>query len=505
MTAPLSRREFLKLAGLLSLNYATPRYIQPDTFEASTDRQNVVIVVFDAWSAANISLFGYGRRTTPQLERLAEKAIVYHKHHAGAHFTTPGTASLLTGTTPWTHQTFSFNGSLPAALLQHNIFRAFDSYHRLAYSHNPLANTLLHQLMRDIDDFTPWEEQYLENDPLINSVFAKDYDVAAIGWNRAMKRLEEGYAYSLYLSQFYEDYKKKRVELLTDAYPRGIPNYDGLAFFTLEQTVAWVAGLLQAAPQPFLGYFHFLPPHDPYHTHVDFYDTFRSDNFHPPEKDGHILRGGHSIHKITEQRRWYDEFILHVDDQFARLYNQLEASGVLDNTWVILTSDHGEMFERGILAHNQPVYHRPIINVPLIVFPPGQKQRVDIYEQTSAIDLLPTLAHIAGLEHPAWAKGRVLPPFVKPPHPPRDLSTVHLQGRDPDGRASVASAMLVRGDYKLMWYFGYDQLETGEFIELFDTANDPEETHNLHPTENARATEMLNELNRSLKKLNPTS
>jgi arylsulfatase A-like enzyme len=112
MHKSLTRREFIKLAGLLPLNIAALPGGLPQIGDPSTARQNVLVLVFDAWSAANISLYGYPRQTTPNLERLASKAIVYHNHYAGSHFTTPGTASLLTGTTPWTHQAFNFNATM---------------------------------------------------------------------------------------------------------------------------------------------------------------------------------------------------------------------------------------------------------------------------------------------------------------------------------------------------------------------------------------------------------
>ena len=63
--------------------------------------QNIIIIVFDAFSAYHISLYGYQRETAPNISRLAERAIVYHNHYAGGNYTTPGTASLLTGAQPW--------------------------------------------------------------------------------------------------------------------------------------------------------------------------------------------------------------------------------------------------------------------------------------------------------------------------------------------------------------------------------------------------------------------
>jgi arylsulfatase A-like enzyme len=79
------------------------------------------------------------------------------------------------------------------------------------------------------------------------------------------------------------------------------------------------------------------------------------------------------------------------------------------------------MFERGILGHITQVLYQPIMHVPLLIFPPGQKERVDIYENTSAIDLLPTLLEVTGQESSDWAEGAVLPPFSSSPTQSPDL------------------------------------------------------------------------------------
>ena len=100
MKSAINRRDFLKLAGLLPLSAAAPGFAKLITRPQQAKGQNVIVVVFDAFSAYNISLYGYQRDTTPNLARLARRAIVYHNHLAGSNFTTSGTASLLTGTLP---------------------------------------------------------------------------------------------------------------------------------------------------------------------------------------------------------------------------------------------------------------------------------------------------------------------------------------------------------------------------------------------------------------------
>ena len=107
----------------------------------------------------------------------------------------------------------------------------------------------------------------------------------------------------------------------------------------------------------------------------------------------------------------YDEFLLYVDHEFGRFMDSLEESGLLENTWVVFTSDHGEMFERGIDGHSQHALYEPVIRVPLLIFEPGQKTRIDVHTPTSAIDVLPTMLHVTGHQTPEWIEGEILPPY----------------------------------------------------------------------------------------------
>ncbi|MDH5646998.1 MAG: sulfatase-like hydrolase/transferase, partial [Candidatus Heimdallarchaeota archaeon] len=92
------------------------------------NKQNILIIVFDTLSAENISLYGYARETMPNLSRIADRATVYHQHYAGGPFTTPGTASLLTGTYPWTHRAFGIQGKVIDKFIDKNIFSLFSDY-----------------------------------------------------------------------------------------------------------------------------------------------------------------------------------------------------------------------------------------------------------------------------------------------------------------------------------------------------------------------------------------
>jgi arylsulfatase A-like enzyme len=315
-----------------------------------------------------------------------------------------------------------------------------------------------------------------------------------------IKQVGDGQSYSLFLSRLYALLNKDRFDPYKESFPRGIPNTHEDNYYILEHGIDWLQALMLDAPQPFMGYFHFLPPHFPYKTRIDFYDHFSGDGFKPPEKPNHIFAAKRAEGKIDRFRRWYDEYILYVDSEFARLYHYLEQNGVLENTWLVLTSDHGEMFERGITGHQAPPMFQPLVRIPLVIFAPGQDSRVDISEKTSAIDLLPTLMHNTGQAIPDWVEGDILPPYSPSALPP-DRPMISLRGKGIKEGQPIhkGSAMLVRGNYKLSYIFGYvKDLRGGELIELYNLDDDPEELNDLSSSRPDIVSDMLLELKPNL-------
>lgn len=519
MTNQFTRRDFLKLAGILPISITAPRIL--NTFESlgrvQNKPQNVLVIVFDTWSSYHVSLYGYPRETMPNLAKLTERAVVYHNHYAGGNFTTPGTASLLTGVHPWTHRAFQPGGKVVESLISKNIFSAFDNFYRVSYSHNLWANLLIRQFRGDLDEYIPKrkyfltrerraEDQrfFLDSDSIIPTLFGNDEDLALVSWLRTFEKNETGSAYSLFLSPLYEQYRKNYYENqfadIEAFFPRGIPK-DDYDIFTLEHAIDSIGNLLTTTPQPFMGYFHFWPPHAPYNTHKEFVGRFLDDDYVTTPKPLDLFGddGPKSKHRME-----YDEYILYVDREFARFYNKLESSGLLENTWVILTSDHGEMFERGIEGHRTPVLYEPVVRVPLIIFEPGRESRLDIHANTSAVDILPTLLHVTGQASLEWTEGSVLPPY-RPIQTDSDRSVfiVHADKNEKYSPLKVATVAMIKGDYKIMYFIGYKELgEDRQRIELYNIKEDPEELNNLLEIELEIGNEMLDELKMKLDKMN---
>ncbi|MBN1146838.1 MAG: sulfatase [Anaerolineales bacterium] len=509
-SSKVSRRDFLKVMGLSSV------LLLPGALHKSKERQgldlnlpNILIILFDALSAKNISLQGYPRRTMPNLERLAERATVFHRHYAGGNFTTPGTASLLTGSYPWSHRALNVHGTVTNAYVERNIFNLLSpKYNTFAVTHNPLVNKFLHQFNGGIDQLARASDIALLSRSYADQRLFRDFNAA---YDAEVLIFRNGYSptSSFFLGRFERAARYLSSLSLSAAYarqfPKGLPNHwdevePSYIYFTLEQSVDWIARHVEGQAEPFLGYVHLLPPHYPFNARRDCLGLF-DDDWTPVQKPERWFSEGRSQDFLNEERRAYDEFIAYVDAEFARLYELLERMGALENTYLILTSDHGEMFERGIYTHTTQTLYEPILNIPLIVWRPGQTQRCDVDTPTSCVDVLPTLLHLAGEPAPDWCEGRVLPAFSQQ-EGDVDRSIFAVEAKENPWHAPLYkfSAAMVKGPYKLVHYFGYGgDLDAYEF---FDVEQDPEEMQDLYPSLPPVVRQMRDELIEKLAQVN---
>ena len=488
----------LSLAAEPFIRWAAPKN------EKQVGQKNVLVVVFDAFSAYNISLYGYPRETTPTISKLSERAVRYHNHYAGGNFTTPGTASLLTGVLPWTHRAFQPAGMVSDQYVNRNLFSAFKDYHPIAYSHNGWVNILLNQFLSRSDGLIPRDKLLLGSDEFLHILFRNDDDIASVGWLRNLNVEDEGYAYSLFLSRLYKEYQEKKFKDLKRTFPLGLPTAGSAGsdnIFLLENAVDYLADRLTEVPQPFVGYFHFLPPHDPYRPPMEFYKHFHNDGFKPPQKPKDIF-AKRTPKDILAKRAEYDEYILYVDREFGRLYDKLESAGLLEDTWLVLTSDHGELNERGITGHSTEVLYEPVIRVPLMIFEPGRKTGMDIHQNTSAVDVLPTLTHVTNQPVPDWVEGIPLPPYGSETGSTRNIFTVRANKNGQYDPLTQASVMMVKDNYKLHYYFGYSLLPEMQQVKLFDLKDDPEELNDLSTSKKNLADALLDEVMAKLDEVN---
>jgi arylsulfatase A-like enzyme len=515
MNPLLDRRSLLKLLALLPLTSLVGERIDSSVGAKgpaqNREAANVLILVFDALSAKHMSLYGYERETTPNLDKFAQQSTVFHANYAAGNFTTPGTASLLTGVYPWSHRALHFLGKATDRYEEANIFGLFASkgYRTIAYTHNPLANVLLHQFREHLGLFKQMRDLCLAGQQFAEQLLPGDFDTAIQSeWLLLREAHGELAPASLFLSLLDRTdrhflsgrlLQRESGELFPRGVQRSLGEFEGGLYFVLDDAIDWIAAESSRSPQPFLGYFHLMPPHEPYNPRREFIGLFE-DSWEPVAKPAHFFSTGHSDGDLNNQRKQYDEHVAYADAEFGRLHDMLAQSNLLDNTCVVVTSDHGEMFERGIQGHWTEVMYEPIIRIPLLISGPGQHERQDVHVPTSAVDLLPTLLHVAGYDTPDWCEGQVLPLSGSRASNSQSILSIEAKGCPRQGALTRATVALIKDRYKLIHYSGYNGYENQ--FEMYDLANDPEEMEDLYAPKRPLASDLQDELEEKLREVN---
>ena len=179
---------------------------------------------------------------------------------------------------------------------------------------------------------------------------------------------------------------------------------------------------------------------------------------------------------LERMRQLYAGAIRYMDDWLGRVLETMDARGMLDDTLVIITSDHGENFgEGGLLTHAYSLDDR-LTKVPFVAFGPGAPERL-----TSLIEVPGLVASALGLDEHPWAK-RQLPDAAvaqwDPPGSASDPRVIRVMDQwklDASGRARMVTPLTTasNGRFKLQ--------RRGGTEELFDLELDPLELHATSP------------------------
>jgi arylsulfatase A-like enzyme len=243
----------------------------------------------------------------------------------------------------------------------------------------------------------------------------------------------------------------------------------------LKQTIDAAIETLGNTPtdQPFCAYIYSLDPHRPYRAHEGI-------NFGP---------------SLIDQ---YDGEINYLDYHLGRLFDWMEKSGRINDTMVVIMSDHGESFgERMVYRHNSQLYDDQM-RVPMIFYVPGQGPR-RIPDYVSTVDLGTTILNVTGLECPKEQAGVSLLPlmrgeaFIHPPVYGEHIVIDEAPSLGPDRAVHPESRK-----YMVITQDGYKLIYNRNFynFELFNLKDDPKENHNLYDRMPAKAAEMKRLLGR---------
>lgn len=309
-------------------------------------RPNVLFVLVDTLRADHLSTYGYGRETSPRIDALGESGWVFENHISHAGQTVPATISMMLSKFPAEH---GFLHKGPGHFSKHPPY--FDS-----------ELLLLPEVLR--------KANYRTGGFVANPFLMKKHN------------FNQGFDYFLH--------DQGRGAVLTRA------------------ALAWIDRSAEETSQPFFAYLHLMDVHSPYQPPARYAKMFAAG------REGSLVYHNGPAPDLSKRdleytMALYDAQIRYLDDLVDELLKGLQERGLLENTIVVLTADHGDEFlEHGGLGHGTSVYGE-LLRVPLILsFPPQLEPGRRIEHLTQHIDLAPTLLELLGLAKPPSFRGSSL-------------------------------------------------------------------------------------------------
>jgi arylsulfatase A-like enzyme len=319
---------------------------------------NVLFVVLDTVRASSLSLYGYGRPTTPELERWAAEGTTFDLAFSTSPWTLKSHATMFTGLYPsqiegdFEHpvnpdvptlaEIFRDQGYLTAGFVANLLYTSRESGLARGFLHYEDYKTALRQVpMHSWIAHTPLFQRLIHSRSLTDLLDALRHPVLEFksdGFNN-------------------RTYGTKPAASITTSF------------------LDWQAG---QTSHPFFAFLNYFDAHGPYRA--------------PPTIAARFA--------LAENQTlgYYDGAIAFIDQEIGRLFDELRTRGVLDKTIVIVTSDHGEQFgEHGLTEHANSLY-LPLLHVPLMIrYPPAVARNVRVARPVTLRDLAATVIDLAGL------------------------------------------------------------------------------------------------------------
>lgn len=416
---------------------------------AKSDAPNVLLIVLDAVRARNLSLYGYTRRTTPRLEEMARTGIVFESAISTAPWTLPSHASMFTGRYPHELSTGFAAGldstypTLAEELSRHGYLTA-----------GFVANTWFCGPASGLSrGFTHYEDIAISPGQIMVS--------SAIG------RAASDSPWLRRTINYSEELGRKNAPEINESFLR------------------WLSG--KDPKRPFFAFLNYFDAHEPYLPPDPFATKFGSSQPRPNPR--HSLEWNWAPSEIQLETNAYDGSIAYLDHQIGALLDELKSRGLLDNTLVIITGDHGEEFgEHGIVDHGYSVY-LPSLQVPLLIsYPRMGPGGIRVKEPVTLRDLPATVLDLLELKNTnsfpgnslarRWMPAKMKEGSVSEPV----LSELEFAANLP------ASYPISKGEMKSLVIDQYHYIRNGDKVEeLYDFQQDPLETRNLALSDESRS------------------
>lgn len=340
-------------------------------------RPNVIFIVIDALRAQNLGCYGYDKQTSPTIDKLAREGVLFENAYCCAPYTYPSITSILSGKYPLTHGIIGQE------------FKAVGPEHGTVFLPEILASKGYTTLA--IDWLGGWFKSGFHYYSGLRGVARNRhlYKIYRLLWRFVVRPLHANL--SINWANFFYQHKIHA----------GIIN---------EQVKSLTKKVLD---RRFFFFIHYWDTHIPYIPPVSYVNRFIENEYgkdksieevvsrlKPKQKWYVKKRLAFGVETINETVARYDAAISYVDDKIGSLMNFLEDEGVLDETLIIITSDHGESLTEHDIYFTHHGLYEATTHVPLIFYQPScLPKNLRISSLIQHVDIVPTLLDILGIEY----------------------------------------------------------------------------------------------------------
>ena len=388
---------------------------------AASPRPNIVLVSIDSLRADHLGSYGYARDTSPFLDRLAREGTRFENAISTTSWTLPAHAAMFTG-------------------LRDSVHGLVDNGLRLADGHLTLAEILRRE---------GYDTAGFFGGPYLHPTFgvAQGFDV----YESCMTTIADHTGDADVRNSARMEFAPSHVDVTGPE--------------TRRRVARWAQQREEEAP--FFLFVHLWDVHYDFIPPLEYVERFSPD--YRGSIDGRLISNpaihpGMAKEDLEHVIALYDAEIRFTDDTLAGIVADLEERGMMQNTLLVVTADHGEeFFEHGSKGHNKSLFEE-VLRVPLIVHWPGRVAagRVET-TQVQIIDFLPTLATAAGAPGPFAVQGRDLGPL--------------FEGRSLAPMDALSELLIDRVQLRALRSNARKVIEVsrGGDAYLFDLTSDPEE------------------------------
>jgi arylsulfatase A-like enzyme len=334
----------LTFAGVEGGRWAKEQNATANLPKADASSPNVLVIVVDTLRADHVSAYGYPRRTTPNLDKLASQGVLFENAIAPCSWSLPSHVSLVTGRYQFEHGVESVQPE-PWLGWGNASFRGYPTlgealeksgYRTGAFSANRIYFTGNLGFGRAFLHF----EDYFHSaaDAFVRTLYGREFA------RRYLSRSDKSLVHRMLLRLHFTSL----VDRDTEGWVRGSPSgVRKRAAVVNAELLHWID---RGRQRPFFAFLNYMDVHHPYGAPVGYP--------HSPWNHGTAIDN-------------YDEGLRFADDSIGHLLADLEQRGLAQKTLIIVTSDHGESLGQHELTYHASALYWELIHVPLLIWYPG--------------------------------------------------------------------------------------------------------------------------------------